>query len=903
MFDEKTDWFCSGCGKKIREIAVDDNKTQYTLYYGRGSSPLKISIENIGEFPVQITKWQLVNLKALKCLCDGRKHAPVALLSNDTKVIEINFDDSGLPFTQAGILKIYAGIIPPIQVVIICTPVPGFIFHIGNELVRNSKVCCLGDLSKEIELPLKIEVRHAHRVKWTKFRMYPKNHPERSFPLPSGLEFPVDLFEGIPSEICCPLGRITGAEVICAEFLFENCQPETFTIDIIPKAKIKHEQDFNPINENAFIKGKSGPRNIEISLVNDGGVGADIVDIKIDNLSKSWMNLVLAIDNPKLMPYGDSKSRFVIKIDPAMIKNTLEEGRIQIVYREDDISKIQTQEIFIPVEVKYSETLPFPIGIDFGNTSTCVSYFNPKINEFELVALDEFNGEKKYEFPTIIEFNRFCAPGEHESGTGFGYGYLLGETRYAVEERGDNLLNRAWHFKQGLGQNKPISKLDRTHGRLRQFTAEVLTKYFIKEVIQRFEENTGYDVKSIILTYPAGFMDDQIKSLKNVVEQIKPDLEIITEISEPEALALHYLNKKEIIKDKEIFAVFDYGGSSTDITIGQISCEDGEKEIEVLVSMGSNQLGGDLLTFEIAKSIYNKIQDEFKRTKKEIDMLFPMKLDDIFLISHSEKETRFNFMNLMNKAEMIKTNREGLYWKLCDHQEIPVEIHSFHRVRGQFEPIRVNYNIEDFKNVAERYIQQGLNHLNGMLQHLKEHEIIEKNCFLDFVVLGGNSSRLELVKKLARDILGLDENNIFFESEITKTGVASGAALYGMKMQDPDSDIVFINNRRVRYPIGIYKPNSFDVIFPAGAQIGATIKRQWKPVKLFLYRNLDPSNLTHSSLEPVTDVGYDLSRYKSDSSKKITFYLTLSENGVKIQPENNAESSNNDSDLIEFKWY
>jgi len=918
-FDESTDWICSGCGKRLRWLELLGDRKQYILYYGKGAMPLTVPILNRGELPVSITKqWELINLYALKCRLDGQNTPTVELFQDDEKEFEVEFDGSRMPFTQSGILRVHAGIAPPLDTPVSCMPVPELHFKVNNKLVRDNAVRTFVDPAKGMQIDFLVEVANAREVSWTQFRLFVKDNQDRTVSVASGHSFPVLVKEGHPYTYSVATEEVLrGAEFpayLTAEFFFEKCHPETFRIEVVERARIIDAQDIKLINKDALIIGKSRPREIGITLSNAGGLHASV--LKLVSMSEPWLEIRQSLDNRALEPKGASKGNFCIAINPEKINETdiqkygsnaadgsiLLNGVISISYKEHESNEILDIKLNVGVELRPPEEA-FYVAVDFGNTNTCVSFYNFNGNKYETVSLDSNSPEDVLEFPTIIDFDEFSEPDTEETGKGFKYGYIIGKTKYAVGSEGNNLDHRIWHFKRKLGTDISAGRLDRKN-RLRKFTSEQLTGFFMKEVITRFEERTGHVIESMVITYPANFFDYQKQSLRRAVQSVRPEIDVITEISEPEALALDYFRKRELGREQELFAVFDFGGGSTDITVGLIWLQDNVRKIKVLLSIGLDQLGGDLLTFELARDIYNRAYDANKGRSDNIEEFFPQTFDDIFLMSSTEKEKRFNFMNLMNKAEEIKTDKDNQYKYLQREGEISIHIPDFYFIKDQPEPSVISYNAENFNNVAKPMISMGFKKLKGMLDHLKEHNIINEEMGLDFLILGGNSSRLPLVRTLAADIVGLPEGKIFFNGENTKTGVALGAAFYGMQMDHPKKIVEFDNSFRLKFPVGIRNPEgSFEVLFPAGSEAGRSVPQSWRAVRrMQFWQNHDPSNRNIDDNPEAKPVAVCKLTDYARPGQMTKFKLVLTEKGIMVSTNNSNESSVNKPGLLEISW-
>ena len=387
-------------------------------------------------------------------------------------------------------------------------------------------------------------------------------------------------------------------------------------------------------------------------------------------------------------------------------------------------------------------------------------------------------------------------------------------------------------------------------------------------------------------------------------EDIK-EKNVFTDISEPEALALYYMQGRDFEKDDSLFAVFDFGGGTTDISIGRLKYKDNVKIISILLSIGLEELGGDILTFELAKDIYEKV-----RESDDSEYIFPKNYEEIFKISLVEKEKLYNFMNFMNEAEKIKTNEGDLLLSLENNKSIQLNFPIFYSKLNGDQGIRSNieFTFEDFNRIVKSKVLAGFEKLKGIFQHLKDFEIIEANRSIDLLILGGNSSRLSLVQKCAQEVLVLSEEKILFEPSTAKTAVAEGAVIYGKLRRDPSPDIYFDNLRYLKFPLCYEKNHSLQFLFPAGSRDGHRSYIELSYLKgmknrnpiIILYWNRDPTDLEYKgniNLDVAVEIDPEafIEELIRLGKERVSLCLELVEEGLKISGLNLEE-------LIEFKW-
>ena len=915
-YHEKLDCYCSGCGKQLKGLSVPEKDKAYMLYWGQGATKLIIPLINTGtEHSIQITEpWTLDGLNGVTALIDGKKNPKIDIDPGNYKDIEIVFNGTVMPpgGTKKGSVQIKAGIAPPVIINLLCSPLPRFSFQVNEILVRSGSVRVIQPVAESFSLDFRIDASRASKVNLQSFRLGLGEESEDSFPLPSDLKLPRVLKDGEPLEISVPVYPIftkgnQSLSKLKAEVIFENCPPEIFEIEIVPGVRIDYVQNVSLINENAFIKGISPGRRVEINLYNSGGVQAELLDIR--SLSNPWLTLQSGVTTRTLAPQRGNSSAFTLFVNPVcLVENEIPQhgqsgpdgalalqGRMLLRIKEIESGREFDQEIVIGAQVVVPRKLHFPLAIDFGNASSCVAYVSPAM-EFKLAALEEtIDQQEVFEFPSIIEFQKFCPLDLDETGEGFLYGDLLGQTRYAA---GANIHHRVWHFKRYLGHHQSIARLDKANKRLRQFNADELSEFYFDEILDRFIGRTGFEVDRLVVTYPANFTKAQKEHLSKAAAS-HDEFEVIVEISEPEALALHYLRNATFSPGDYVFSVFDFGGGTTDITLGRfIVNSDDTKKLEILTSVGLDDMGGELLTFELAKTMYAKALQMGKNEQEPATYLFPEEFKQISSLSLSEKETLFNFMNFMKPAEELKINEGDRLRKLEKEGSLSIHIPEFYANRGAPDRCMFDFSFVDFNSVVRGYIEGGFQKLHRLFEQLKNSGAVKGHQSLDFIILGGNSCKLRYINEICRDIHKLSEHAIFFNPSEAKTSVALGAAYYGMLRDSPVVDFEFDNRPRLKYPIGVLLGNQLDILFHIGAEIETEVSREWRcSARLQVYQNLDPSEPSAIGNSYICLVGgLDLKAFGHSSSGVATFTIALKEDAILVMA-NGLEKS------LKIDWY
>lgn len=248
------------------------------------------------------------------------------------------------------------------------------------------------------------------------------------------------------------------------------------------------------------------------------------------------------------------------------------------------------------------------IGIDLGTTNSCVSIMEG--GEAKVIV----NSEGHRTTPSVVSFN--------EDGT-----IIVGTA--AKRQAVTNPTRTVSSIKRFMGcrfdspaiqdtikkSSFQVVKADNGDAWVkigdREYAPQQISAEILRSMKKYAEDHLGHKVNSAVITVPAYFNDSQRQATKDA-GQIA-GLEVKRIINEPTAAAIAYgLNKKD---EKQVIAVYDLGGGTFDISIIEITHEDGENTIEVLSTNGNTFLGGE----DFDNAIIEHVLNEFKN-KTGIDL-------------------------------------------------------------------------------------------------------------------------------------------------------------------------------------------------------------------------------------------------------------------------------------------
>ncbi|GAC38326.1 molecular chaperone DnaK [Paraglaciecola psychrophila] len=242
------------------------------------------------------------------------------------------------------------------------------------------------------------------------------------------------------------------------------------------------------------------------------------------------------------------------------------------------------------------------IGIDLGTTNSCVA-----VMEGGKAKIIE-NSEGSRTTPSIVAYanNKTLAgqPAKRQAITN------SKNTLFAIKR----LIGRKFDDKEVQKDIKlapyKIVKADNGDAWVeidgKALSPQEVSAQILRKLKNDAEAYLGEKVTDAVITVPAYFNDSQRQATKDAGKIAGLNVKRI--INEPTAAALAYgVNKNTKAEQKVV--VYDLGGGTFDISIIEISNEDGEKQFEVLATNGDTFLGGE--DFDLR--LINYLADEFKK--------------------------------------------------------------------------------------------------------------------------------------------------------------------------------------------------------------------------------------------------------------------------------------------------
>jgi molecular chaperone DnaK (HSP70) len=254
-----------------------------------------------------------------------------------------------------------------------------------------------------------------------------------------------------------------------------------------------------------------------------------------------------------------------------------------------------------------------PIGIDWGTTNSCISYYNTNLKCVQVIP----NEHGKLTSPSIlfldsespeILYSNSALQLYYKSTNSQNYlrGLFYNLKRLVGNKLDDNIYLQ--FFKHNI-YNSNTSEFTLTWDNKEQniHIIKLLVFYFrylrgiVLDHFSIVDKNISID---IVLTVPVYFNDNQRTILKQCCESV--NFNVLRIINEPTAASLAYALENSKYKEEEEFILtFDCGGGTTDISLLHLDYI--ESIYEVKNTIGDNLLGGEDITNNLINYVISKL--------------------------------------------------------------------------------------------------------------------------------------------------------------------------------------------------------------------------------------------------------------------------------------------------------
>jgi molecular chaperone DnaK len=389
--------------------------------------------------------------------------------------------------------------------------------------------------------------------------------------------------------------------------------------------------------------------------------------------------------------------------------------------------------------------MPKTVGIDLGTTNSVIAVMEGG----EPVVIPNSEGSRTT--PSVVAFTK---SGERLVGN-------LARRQAAV-----NPENTVYSIKRFMGRKYSevveerkivpyevkAGKDDRVVVKIpnanKEFTPEEISAMILQKLKADAEAYLGEKVTDAVITVPAYFNDAQRQATKNA-GQIA-GLNVVRIINEPTAASLAYgLDKKA----NETILVFDLGGGTFDVSVLDV----GDGVFEVKSTNGDTHLGGD----DYDRRIVDWLAEEFKKANG-IDL----------------KTDRQALQRLTEAAERAKI-------ELSSRLETSINLPFITADQTGPKHLEMTLTRAKFESLTTDLTERCR---GPFLAALKDANLTPQQ--IDEVVLVGGSTRMPVIQKLVKDLLGGKEAHKGVNPDEV---VAIGAAIQAGVLKGEVKDILLLD--------------------------------------------------------------------------------------------------------------
>lgn len=324
----------------------------------------------------------------------------------------------------------------------------------------------------------------------------------------------------------------------------------------------------------------------------------------------------------------------------------------------------------------------------------------------------------------------------------------------AFTKEGERLVGQLAKRQAIVNPDRTVISIKRDMGTDRKvridgkdYTPQEISAMILQKLKHDAEEYLGESVKQAVITVPAYFTDAQRQATKDA--GAIAGLEVMRIINEPTAAALAYGENKQ---GEHKILVFDLGGGTFDVSILDV----GEGVFEVLATAGDNRLGGD----DWDERVANWMVAEFKKSEG-IDL----------------SGDRMAMQRLREAAEKAKV-------ELSSMAETTISLPFITANQTGPKHLEMNLSRSKFEEMTSDLLDRVIGPTKRALEDSKlSPEEVSK------VLLVGGSTRMPMVQKKIRELLGKEPTKGINPDEC----VAAGASIQGAILGGDHKDIVLVD--------------------------------------------------------------------------------------------------------------
>ncbi len=382
------------------------------------------------------------------------------------------------------------------------------------------------------------------------------------------------------------------------------------------------------------------------------------------------------------------------------------------------------------------------IGIDLGTTNSVVAVMSGK--DPEVIT----NPEGSRLTPSVVAFD--------DNGD-----VLVGQV--AKRQAVTNPENTIYSIKRFMGRKYaeveeeigmvPYKVVRTANGdvavdaRGKQYSPPEISARILQKLKRAAEEYLGEEVTDAVITVPAYFNDSQRQATKDAGRIAGLNVRRI--VNEPTAAALAYGLDKE---GERTIAVFDFGGGTFDISILEISRQEGgESFVEVISTNGDTHLGGD--------NVDQRIID--------------------YLIAEFKKDQGIDVSNDTMVLQRLKEAAEKAKIELSSTLETTINLPFLTADANGPKHMNIKLTRAKLEALCDDLFQRTLEPCRQALKDAKKEP-----SDIDEVVLVGGSTRIPKVQEIVEKFFGKKPHKGVNPDEVVALGAAVQAGVLAGEVRD-----------------------------------------------------------------------------------------------------------------------
>ena len=800
------DRYCSGCGHEALNATQSPAAEQGLFFYSSSSQRQEVLVHNQGSHPFELWggKAEQLGGYAIVASAPGGEPMPIVVQDGGSQTLEIELQppaqereaeeglfEAFLSFRKLG-WPVYAG--PPPKIEMQLGDARSHLDELEGSLrqtVDDSQdnrlkgrlhvhgapavlALKLGEETEGVVLSAPAEPRRLHRGQELDFTLDASGAEKEELQI----ELVVEVLGLPPVPVPVYLDRRGAAELECTFFY-----PDDLTVGLGLQPRLQF-----------ILKTSTASPPVEIGIPRITSDG-------------DWVRLRKGWEGGELRG-GEIRGELDLDLDLAPVVDKRVHLELEVPFEDLDRHQRQVRSFRfsrVVVEPEVQENVVF----DFGTSNSTAAYATDdgQVRVVSLGASDiasrvqstrraaDLFAADESQLPTAMFFQSH-ANGDREPSLEFGS--VVHEFKFNTIER---TLGTAWNFKRYLRDGKREYLID-AQGNDRWLSAVELTTFFLKEARRRFQQLTHRRIGRIYATYPASLRTRLKRELGRAYAEAGMK-EVHFLLSEPMGIAMAIINSPEFesewldsrtlgavdeesveVRRRRFFAVFDFGGGTTDLTLACAEPLPNEQiGYRILARGGDADLCGELVTEQLAELLFRKACEELSQQEGEPEDSIPFPVDGRRALARASEAARLNFKFYYRAAqdlkielvpEMIKMDRDAGYeshvrpavGKLTrsgeDGEPVyvgdPAELHLENR---GLQRSRYEVSLTEIRNATAGRIKEGLESLNDLIYTFYvgrgDHVDIampSQPYYVDFIVLAGNASRYPIVEEEAREVFG-----------------------------------------------------------------------------------------------------------------------------------------------------